>query len=283
MLAPGSDADIVVYDPNADHVIRAEDMVGAVDYNPYEGVVTKGSIRQVWLRASPPSPPGRCWPGRRANTWCAASASCEAGRTRTMLDKTLGYILCCQSPGLFVLALLLLVEFLGRRRHRVKAFFRLLGCILCAAGGVALYFLGIYKEYFTIRDFFHIRSAGWVGLVIAAVIVVLTAVRAFFAAAARRGQAPPHGRRTSASPGEEEAAARQAGEPRASPRAKRRRLVGVGGGSDPCPPPPKGVYSRQGRGGDRLRRGIRCGRWAGRHYGMGIIKVRGRQRSALNL
>lgn len=106
-----------------------------------------------------------------------------------MLDKTLGYILCCQSPGLFVLALLLLVEFLGSRRHKVRAFFRLLGCILCAAGGVALYFLGIYKEYFTIRDFFHIRPAGWVGLVIAAVIVVLTAVRAFFAAAdARREQ-----------------------------------------------------------------------------------------------
>ena len=45
-----------------------------------------------------------------------------------MLDKTLGYILCCQSPGLFVLALLLLVEFLGSRRHKVRAFFRLLGC-----------------------------------------------------------------------------------------------------------------------------------------------------------
>ncbi len=106
-----------------------------------------------------------------------------------MLDKTLGYILCCQSPGLFVLALLLLVLFLGGRSHKVKSFFRLLLCILCAGGGVALYFLGIYKEYFTIRDFFHIRPAGWVGLVIAAVIVVLTAVRAFFAAAdARREQ-----------------------------------------------------------------------------------------------
>ena len=50
VLAPGSDADIVVYDPTADPVIRAEDMVGAADYNPYEGFVTKGSIRQVWLR-----------------------------------------------------------------------------------------------------------------------------------------------------------------------------------------------------------------------------------------
>ena len=47
-----------------------------------------------------------------------------------MLDKTLGYILCCQSPGLFVLALLLLVLFLGGRSHKVKSFFRLLLCIL---------------------------------------------------------------------------------------------------------------------------------------------------------
>ena len=50
IIAEGADADIVVYDPQADHVIRAEDMVGAADYNPYEGVVTRGSIRQVWLR-----------------------------------------------------------------------------------------------------------------------------------------------------------------------------------------------------------------------------------------
>ena len=93
-----------------------------------------------------------------------------------MLDKTLGYILCCQSPGLFVLALLLLVEFLGSRKHKVRAFFRLLGCILCAAGGVALYFLGIYKEYFTIRDFFQIRPAGWVGFGIVAFLTLLALV-----------------------------------------------------------------------------------------------------------
>ena len=50
VLAPGSDADIVVYDPGASHVIRAEDCVANVDYNPYEGFVTAGGIRQVWLR-----------------------------------------------------------------------------------------------------------------------------------------------------------------------------------------------------------------------------------------
>ena len=106
-----------------------------------------------------------------------------------MLDKTLGYILCCQSPALFLAALALLVAHLAGRKHRVKAFFRLLLCILCAAGAVALYFLGIYKEYFTIRDFFVIRAAGWIGLAIAAFFVLLALVRAFFAAAdARRAQ-----------------------------------------------------------------------------------------------
>ena len=63
VLAPGSDADIVVYDPEADHVIRAEDMVGAADYNPYEGVVTKGSIRQVWLRGKPAVASGKVLAG----------------------------------------------------------------------------------------------------------------------------------------------------------------------------------------------------------------------------
>ena len=106
-----------------------------------------------------------------------------------MLDKTLGYILCCQSPALFLAALALLVAYLAGRKHRVKAFFRLLLCILCAAGAVALYFLGIYKEYFTIRDFFVIRAAGWIGPAIAAFFVLLALVRAFFAAAdARRAQ-----------------------------------------------------------------------------------------------
>jgi len=49
-LKPGSDADIVVYDPKASHVIRAEDCIANVDYNPYEGFVTAGGIREVWLR-----------------------------------------------------------------------------------------------------------------------------------------------------------------------------------------------------------------------------------------
>ena len=50
VLAEGSDADIVVYDPNADRVITAKDQLANVDYTPYEGFQTKGSIAQVYLR-----------------------------------------------------------------------------------------------------------------------------------------------------------------------------------------------------------------------------------------
>ena len=49
-IQPGSDADIVVYDPGASHVIRADDCIGKSDYNPYEGFVTAGGISQVYLR-----------------------------------------------------------------------------------------------------------------------------------------------------------------------------------------------------------------------------------------
>lgn len=107
-----------------------------------------------------------------------------------MLDKTLGYLLCCQSPALFLAALAFLVSYFAvRRRHRARAVLRMLLTILCAAGGVALYFLGMFKEYFTIRNFFLLRPAGWVGLAIVAFFVALSLVRAFFTAAdARRAE-----------------------------------------------------------------------------------------------
>ena len=50
VIAPGADADIVVYDPQADHILRAEDMVSRAGYTPYEGFVAHGSVSQVWLR-----------------------------------------------------------------------------------------------------------------------------------------------------------------------------------------------------------------------------------------
>ena len=49
-LLPGSDADIVVLDPEAQGVLTAKDQAANVDYCPYEGLQTKGVIRQVYLR-----------------------------------------------------------------------------------------------------------------------------------------------------------------------------------------------------------------------------------------
>lgn len=103
------------------------------------------------------------------------------------MDKTLGYVLCCQSPGLFLAAAALIIAyFAGRRRHRFKAVLRLLLGIVCALGGLALYYLGMYHDYFTIRDFYQIRLSGWIGFGIVALLVLLALVRAFFAAADAR-------------------------------------------------------------------------------------------------
>lgn len=49
-LAPGSDADIVIWDPEARHVIRQETMHHATDFSVYEGQQVCGRPRAVFLR-----------------------------------------------------------------------------------------------------------------------------------------------------------------------------------------------------------------------------------------
>jgi dihydropyrimidinase len=49
-LAPGSDADIVVWDPQADHVISAETHHMRVDYSMFEGFRVRGNARTVLSR-----------------------------------------------------------------------------------------------------------------------------------------------------------------------------------------------------------------------------------------
>jgi len=49
-LAVGSDADIVVIDPDAKGLLTAADQAANVDYCPYEGWETSGAISQVYLR-----------------------------------------------------------------------------------------------------------------------------------------------------------------------------------------------------------------------------------------
>ena len=88
------------------------------------------------------------------------------------MKATLEFILLTQSPALFLAAIILLIGyFFLKKNHRVRATIDLIGAILCLAGGVVLYFLGMKLEHFTIDDFWKIRIPGWVGL---GVVVVLT-------------------------------------------------------------------------------------------------------------
>jgi dihydropyrimidinase len=50
VLAPGSDADIVLLDPRRKSVISAERQYQNVDYTPFEGMEVPGSIESVYLR-----------------------------------------------------------------------------------------------------------------------------------------------------------------------------------------------------------------------------------------
>jgi len=50
VIAPGSDGDIVVYDPRAEGVVTAAGQLQNVDYTPYEGFKVQGRVDRVYLR-----------------------------------------------------------------------------------------------------------------------------------------------------------------------------------------------------------------------------------------
>ena len=50
VIAEGSDADIVVYEPKGEKTIKAAEQLVNVDYNPYEGFRIAGGIEKVFLR-----------------------------------------------------------------------------------------------------------------------------------------------------------------------------------------------------------------------------------------
>lgn len=103
------------------------------------------------------------------------------------MDKTIGYILCTQSPGLFLAALMRLLFYFARRReHHVRAVMDLVLGIVCVAGGVALYFVGMGAGHFTIQDFYVIRVPGWVGIGIVVLFNVWLIGRGFLAVNRRR-------------------------------------------------------------------------------------------------
>jgi dihydropyrimidinase len=49
-LAPGADADFVIIDPKKTHTFSTASHHSTADYNPYEGMTVKGSIRDVFVR-----------------------------------------------------------------------------------------------------------------------------------------------------------------------------------------------------------------------------------------
>jgi dihydropyrimidinase len=70
-LLPGSDADIVVYDPEPTSVVRHTSLHDATDHTPYEGMTVRGRVRDVFLRGRhvvddgelvPDLPPGQFLP-----------------------------------------------------------------------------------------------------------------------------------------------------------------------------------------------------------------------------
>ncbi|MEU7023928.1 dihydropyrimidinase [Streptomyces sp. NPDC046203] len=58
-IAPGADADIVIYDPEAEQVMSAETHHMNVDYSAYEGKSVKGKVRTVLSRGVPVIEAGR--------------------------------------------------------------------------------------------------------------------------------------------------------------------------------------------------------------------------------
>ena len=65
-LNPGADADIVVLDPNKPHTFSTKNHHSAADYNPYEGVTVKGSIRDVIVRGVSMVADGK-WAGKTSH------------------------------------------------------------------------------------------------------------------------------------------------------------------------------------------------------------------------
>ncbi len=49
-IAPGSDADLVLWDPQAPHTISAKTHHMRVDYSMFEGFQVRGNARQVFSR-----------------------------------------------------------------------------------------------------------------------------------------------------------------------------------------------------------------------------------------
>ncbi len=90
------------------------------------------------------------------------------------MKVTLDKILLTQSPALFLAALLLIICYFVRRgNHHARAVLDLLLGIVCVGLGVALYYFGMLNNLFTIKNFWQIRTPGYVGMAVVALIALI--------------------------------------------------------------------------------------------------------------
>lgn len=105
------------------------------------------------------------------------------------MNHTFGYVLCCQSPALFLLAIALVIRFFVRRgKAKFRAVVSLVAGLVCVALGAVLYYQGLLREYFAVRNFWHIRTPGWVGLALVALLLLYLGIQSFLRASARRAE-----------------------------------------------------------------------------------------------
>lgn len=103
------------------------------------------------------------------------------------MKNTLEFILLTQSPALFLAGITLLICFFVRhKKHRITGTLQLILGIICLLGGIALYYLGMLNEHFTIRDFWQIRMPGWIGLGLTAALILFLLYRSIAAAIRKR-------------------------------------------------------------------------------------------------
>ena len=65
VIAPGSDADIVVYAPGASHVLHGAELLSKAGYTPFEGFRTNGGVSKVYLRGELQVDGGKVVGGKR--------------------------------------------------------------------------------------------------------------------------------------------------------------------------------------------------------------------------
>jgi allantoinase len=52
-IAPGLDADLVAFDPDAEEMVVASELHHRHNMTPYEGAVVRGRVLRTWLRGEP--------------------------------------------------------------------------------------------------------------------------------------------------------------------------------------------------------------------------------------